>query len=295
LPVYIVCTAIGLLTLRMTSSHWSLYRPILKDPGWIIRALALVSSADQRLVISPAWSLDIEMQFYVVAPLLLFAIARLKVRDAIFFAAGLSAVCIGVWWRKDAFLAHYSQSANAQAQVWWNLVLPRFLAFFLAGILIDRAQWRPSGRVAAGSAGAWLTLVILGTLCGVQPVLVSYDQPPYLFQFYSALLVVAILPLAAFLFCRPSNSMDRHLGNLAYCVYLFHACVWIAWQYCAGFADARHLLIARFLWILILPGSLAIYLAVDQPGEKLRRRFLNSQLRRHPVTPVSPVATGVQA
>ena len=297
LPVYAVCLAIQLFVSHM-SSTWARDRLLLRDPDWLIRTLAILTSANQRLVIGPTWSLDIEMQFYVLAPLLLFAIGRLKVRHALLAALGVTLICLALLWSSQAYLlldVTFWPSPAAALLPWWqNQVLPRYLAFFLAGALIDRAQWRPTAPLAAASAAGWLALVVLVRVVPACQTLrvFSWDFP---FQFYSSLLVLVSLPLVAFCLSQPSDSVDRHMGNLAYCVYLFHWPVFVAWQYCLSYGDPRHLLIARFLWLLVPAGSLALYYAVDQPGERLRHRFVEAQMRKPvPVPAAFPAAESLR-
>src|SRR5258708_35766145 len=75
-PVFLVCTVLGLgsaLLLR----EGSLVNA-QANSAWWLRQLLIVGSSDAGRILPPTWSLDVEMQFYLIAPLLIWAFARLE-------------------------------------------------------------------------------------------------------------------------------------------------------------------------------------------------------------------------
>jgi peptidoglycan/LPS O-acetylase OafA/YrhL len=261
LPVYLVCSVLALLAYRLCSPRWFDYQ-VLRDPAWVIRALAIVTSSSQRRVaLGPAWTLDIEMQFYFLAPLLLVLLNRS--RQALAVGAMVAVALLGLFmWKLES--------------------LPKYLCFFLAGVLVDYAGWRPAARTALLSAGAFAGIVAAVLLNPhwrsvlIFPYSVSSDPARRLCTF----LAFVGLPFAAYIVSHPSDTLDRHLGDLAYSVYLFHPCVYILANYLSGLPSPLRVTLSRWLWLLVLPGSLAIYCLIDRPADALRRRFVEWRLRK---------------
>ncbi len=259
-PVYLACMALALLILRFCSTHWG-DRDLLHDPEWLTRAVLILSSSSQPLLIPPSWTLDIEMQFYLLAPLLLLGMARARVAQGV--AATVAVGLFGVFaWRLGG--------------------LPRYLAFFLAGVMIDRSRWRPSAGVALLSFSAFaaiLSAVLLSP--GWRPLVVFPSIPASeTAHRLSVVLAFVTLPLAAYTLGNRSDALDRHAGDLAYSVYLFHPCVLMVANYLAGFHSPARVLISHWLWVMVLPGSLAMYMLVDRPAEMLRKKFVEARIRK---------------
>jgi peptidoglycan/LPS O-acetylase OafA/YrhL len=272
-PVYIACMGLALLILRFCSKHWT-DRDLLHDPQWLARALAIIGSSSQPLLIGPSWTLDIEMQFYLVAPLLLLAMTRARVSQAMVATAGVALFGLFAWKMGG---------------------LPKYLGFFLAGALIDRSRWRPSGRMAFFSFMAFAAVVWTVTLTAAWRPLVIFPsiEPSEAAHRLSVLLAFVTLPLAAYTLGRPSDAVDRHAGDLAYSVYLFHPCVFMIGNYLAGFGTPARTLMAQWIWLLVLPGSLAMYLVVDRPAEVLRKQFVEAMVRKGAAAQRYPIAEPV--
>jgi hypothetical protein len=64
-------------------------------------------------------------------------------------------------------------------------------------------------------------------------------------------------------------------------------------NYLAGFPSHARQLLSHWAWVLVLPGSLAIYLLVDRPADVFRRRFVQSRMRKGPANERYPIADPV--
>jgi peptidoglycan/LPS O-acetylase OafA/YrhL len=148
-----------------------------------------------------AWSLEVEVQFYILVPLLagIFAIADTRVRRGVIVSLMLASALLGgqlLHTRLQASVAYY---------------LPFFLAgFLLCDLYVTRGDWKPSW--------VWDALA----LCGWP--LVWYLSPGW-----SHLLlpfVIVVLYLAAFRgrICSAlfSNPVITDIGGMCYSLYLFH-------------------------------------------------------------------------
>ena len=149
-----------------------------------------------------AWSLEIEVQFYLLVPLLsrLFAIADARRRRAVILAIMLSAGILSNPLYRTTHL-HYS--------------ILYYLAFFLAGFLVcdlylTREEWRPSVAWDILALCLWPLVWWMGRNTG--HVLLPF--------------VIVVLYLAAFrgrifstILC---NSVITDIGGMCYSIYLFH-------------------------------------------------------------------------
>ena len=87
--------------------------------------------------VGPAWSLDIEMQFYLVAPLLALVVRRSSAVAAL--AAGYGLYLAGL-------------------MIYPGVVLTSFIPFFVIGMVAAQHRWRPSLRLAEASLAAAIIL-----------------------------------------------------------------------------------------------------------------------------------------
>jgi len=276
LPVYLVCQAISIGLLHFESAGW-FNRDLLRNPEWLARTLLIVSNSSQPLVLFPAWSLDIEMQFYLAAPLLLLALDRLRVWEGLLVTAVAGGV--GLWWLREETL------------------LTRYLMFFMTGIMIDRSRWRPSWRWAVGSI-ILLGIVLWVTIAtpALRPLVIFPEgNPDEAVYWLSVLMALIAVPLAAYTLRQSTDALDRHAGNLAYSVYLTHPCVWMVRTYFKGFHTPFRMMITTWSWVLVIPCSVAVYALVDLPAERLRKRFLITRMREAQAIPGKGVSEAVGA
>jgi peptidoglycan/LPS O-acetylase OafA/YrhL len=193
------------------------------------------SVGSQFTVITPAWTLSIELLFYIVAPFI--------VRGHILLIAALAYA--SYYCRFEAYhLGYYSEATNYR-------FFPFELSLFLYGSLcyrIGKLFPRVDAVWAAGiTAAAALTVVAL---------------PPYFMKHpYQMYFVVGPLLPALFDF-SPRNGWDRSLGDLSYPLYLCH------WPIVA-FAAA---LLPSALWRSPIWPVLAVALSVATAG--LINRFV---------------------
>lgn len=158
------------------------------------------------MAIPPAWSISLELLFYIVAPLAAVMSSR---RLAI-----IVGVCLAA---KVATL-----SAGLNFDPWTHRFLPFELSFFILGMLSYRAQgW--VGKVAPRfKPNVAVALAIAGTLC-VHPATIVFAKiglsPELLSLLYAALIFVVLPSLAAF---STGREFDGRLGALSYPMYLLH-------------------------------------------------------------------------
>jgi peptidoglycan/LPS O-acetylase OafA/YrhL len=272
-PVFIVCTCLGALS--------SLFLQGGADAGahpgnlsWWLRQLLIVGSTQVQTELPPAWSLDVEMQFYLLAPLLIFLFVRLG-------NIGRSLVISGFlgWLLFFLYKGGYSQLAH----LWL------FVGFFLIGVSIELNQWKPSRNLGWGSmlVFAVITLALAvfppthrGVWTSGQEALSNPNTfSSHLVNLWWVLGAVLVAPFVAWNVSQASPSFDRMLGNLAYPLYLFH---WIPrqWYYHFSQTNEAHwkqlaLLAANFFAASM--GALLILWVIDQPLDRLRAVWVESR------------------
>ena len=90
LPVYLACLGVA----YVVYSRFALLPDFSRSPGWWLRALPIVGSNENGVLIGVFWSLDIEFQFYLIAPFVVVALHRLSARNALGVTAALAVMTV---------------------------------------------------------------------------------------------------------------------------------------------------------------------------------------------------------
>jgi peptidoglycan/LPS O-acetylase OafA/YrhL len=163
------------------------------------------------LVLPQAWSLSIELMFYLIAPFVLKRVGLVLL--LLFSSLALRAVFIGAGFGLN--------------DPWTYRFFPTELALFLAGALAHRFllplyRKLPGNVSSTAPGGATLAFILI---CGAFPFYAPrFDEN--LLSLGLLLVFVAIVPLA-FVFSSRSR-LDSKIGDLSYPIYLCHTIV--AWQ-----------------------------------------------------------------
>ncbi|WP_322048496.1 acyltransferase [Paraburkholderia sp. J67] len=213
----------------------------------------------------PAWSLDIELQFYLVAP---FVIALLQRRAllAVVLCAGVSVA---------SFALFYDRASTS------------YLPWFLAGMLAARYPGlRPGRRVALASGALALGIVVLfACVPALRPVLFGGAHRGAIYLAWNPLLNAALaavaLPFALGTLGVRSGKFDRLLSDASYSLYLVH---WLPLLYVSHYLPQISALphVSRALATLPLvvisyAAAFAITLYVDRPCSHARERFVKTR------------------
>jgi peptidoglycan/LPS O-acetylase OafA/YrhL len=203
-----------------------------------------------------AWSLEVEVQFYLLTPLLaaIFAVRRVALRRALLVAAG--AACVAL---QAAFVPE-------GGRLYWSLA--NYLQYFLAGFLL--ADWYRCGAGRGAKRGfAWDVVSLVGW-----PALVLVCERPGLAR-------AAFAPLTLLLFCAAFRGRATHrlvtlrwvtvVGGMCYTIYLTHFQLLSAFEkvfggvsFTEGFALNLLLHVALFTPAL-LAVAVAFFVLIEKP------------------------------
>lgn len=232
------------------------------DPAVLARAI-LTSTGLMALTppgftstVTGAWSLAIELQFYLVLPLLALCFARLR-----FWHMGL--ICAAAVAAQQLYLFSIAQETE-----YWVLYtnLLTFAPFFLMGFLIHKAG-------AEKRRGALVLSLTAFALIAVYSLLWPGDTKQYGLSF----LILTGMAFASVYFAYQSRlpaqfiGLASLLGNLSYGVYLIHPFVSLAAnKLTIFFGLGAGLTFAAYL-ALVLAGAWVVYYGFEKPARQILR------------------------
>ena len=282
LPLYYVVFAVFLaLSSSALQAQWWRYALFLEN----------FSADTEGKVVGPAWSVVVEVQFYILLPLfawLVTKVSRRSLATATVVVAGLGVA---------AFLFRYATVTNAHdvTRIWAHS-LPATCVFFFPGFLLahlrvqlDRREQRWMSRRVIGSSNLWFAAGVGAWLV----VAYRFDLDIMTLAASTLLLGACALPLRQGLIVRLLDlRVIAGLGAASYSLYLWHGPIvqrlstqsWMP----SGF-------IPLVLISLVLCCAIAVisYRLIESPFLRLRRSWSSSRLPADPLPvpfPTAPVA-----
>lgn len=253
MPVYLAI--VGVCWLFLGGSLW---------PNLLLLGIATTGGD----LIGVSWSLDIELQFYILLPLLLMT---LPVISRGVMAVSLLVGAVGWYLFAELGIASVLQ----------------YLPAFLIGGMIYETRWRPGCNAAVLSAAAFVVFTLAAALSPLGWILDNRVTEPWQSDLFSFVWLIPLIPyVAASLKIRSSN-LDRHLGNYTYPFYLVHYPV--VYVILNEFGKTPLIKIATLAASIII--GLAFYMLVDRPAESLRHRLIEGRRKRMSETPPAAPAT----
>ena len=219
-------------------------------------------------VIAPAWSLEIEVQFYLIAPLLAAAFLLRRGRRPVIVTAIVALTFAQMWLRGPADVNGLHLGHEGQ--------------HFLVGLLLADlyvTRWRtPPRRPWAGDVAATSALVALvAVLVWGRPMTGVYATPGLL------LLLVGGALRGRWWLAALRNRWAYTVGGMCYTVYLYHgffkaAVGRYAVRLHVGHAFGANLLLQLCLLVpAILIGSAALFLITEKPFMRWRPRWASGR------------------
>ncbi|WP_245300195.1 acyltransferase family protein [Methylocystis bryophila] len=204
----------------------------------------------------PGWSLDMELQFYLVAPLVIFLLSKSIHVLAIFVLTTV----LSQWLGGAATVAP-------------------FIIFFALGVASAIYGLKPSRALAYRSLLATLALLFIFAALFVKNIALGELQGRDLVALSSTsnlLVAVMMTPFALYTVRQKSGPVDRMLGDLTYIVYLLHWPVLGAIQTGEGSYGNRLWLCSEAL-VIILAVSFVVWRYFDHPLNQWRAAWVASR------------------
>lgn len=202
-----------------------------------------------------AWSLDIELQFYLLLPWL---VAGLSTRWRRQMFGALALLAVAGWYVETRYNIH---------------TVAKYLPIFVLGVVTYRDAWKPSLRAAWISLAGFLAMTVVTAFT---PFLLKSSAKPFDQDAWSFVWLLPLLPYVARSLSVRSSKLDRHLGNLSYPIYLVHFAV-IATM-ASRFGGGLEVKAAAVSMAGMI--ALAVYWLVDRPLDSWRVRLTETPKNR---------------
>jgi peptidoglycan/LPS O-acetylase OafA/YrhL len=226
-PAYFLC----LTTLIIANRLW-------QEDDWLRNVFLHYAFAFNYLdatifsINPPFWTIAVEVQFYLLLPLMFAACRRLKPATAALFIVALALAVYGVHLMLILqFAKPLDQHANVSPVLTYSLLahLPHFLLGVLTAWLFNSrnfSPWTPSKEIAAGrEITMWIILTLLIAILGTSlDDLLQIPYGRYNLPFVPLLLCTVILltPLTATGWVLFESPPLRLIGTISYSIYIFH-------------------------------------------------------------------------
>jgi peptidoglycan/LPS O-acetylase OafA/YrhL len=204
----------------------------------------------------PAWSLGIELTFYLIAPLLMRL--RLRVLAAIMIASLILRIVL---------------VANGLSfDPWSYRFFPTEIALFIAGALAQHASGPIRYIVKSRSfLGPMAIAIIIGFIAGF-PIL------PGSVALKSVVLYLCLLVCLPVIFDHSrSNKADRYIGDLSYLLYISHWTVVLMMHRLVGNSHSVPAVLG--IVVVSIVTAIALGLVIDLPVRRIRSKVRDSARR----------------
>lgn len=254
LPIFLICSAFS----------WAVFLfgaqiAIPPNINWLHQAFSSIAILGYASLPfrtdNPGWSLDIELQFYILAPIIVWIVARDR------WAIPLLAVVSACGW----------------VLVLQATLVP-YLIFFSLGI----------ATFAAGRPAKFAALLAIITAIGLAALLISpwrgavllglHPGPNGIYNGWAnAIVALGFMPWALQTVFQPDTPLDGLFGDLSYIFYLLHQPILYLAHTERG-SMLHRLIVAATAFGLTIALSLLLRQLIDRPANRLRARWVAAKL-----------------
>ena len=254
-PVMVLTSVIALISLIAINSPE--LSAIMAQPfRQVTSALFAIGYAQlAERPVGPAWSLDVEMQFYLIAPMLALMVRKVSALAAI--VAAMVAFQLG--------LLFYPEVA-----------LPIFIPFFVLGMVASQHQWKAlPGRLSGAMLAASVALVIAAQFSPWQGDLLA--ESGSWSPMFNILAAALAMPQALASVTRRGDRTDAVLADQSYIVYMMHWPVILIFRATYWGSAVQTNLAAVGLCGVIGALSWLVWRYIDVPINQMRQRWVDAR------------------
>ncbi|WP_188814176.1 acyltransferase family protein [Hymenobacter cavernae] len=260
-PVYylfIALTAVVTLIFDFDKVRLIADMPLVKQLAfWLSNITLLGYNQLMYKPIAPAWSLDIEVQFYILFPLVILLMGKRINRVVTLLGLALVAIIIETVFQ-NSFLH--------------GTVLP-YLVYFAIGISLNKDKIVFSRTTQLICNLLFVAVLLVHYLSPGLFQLVKDSETSYHLHF-SQLASLLLVPLLAGSVRVKSNKLDRALGDMSYVLYLSHWVWFIPYNhYIQNLTTVQRLPYMAAYLVLTFAMAYLFYRYYDRPIEERRRRL----------------------
>lgn len=214
----------------------------------------------KNLLLPPAWSLDIELQFYILLPLIIYLIFRIKHGINI-----LLVICFVLFVLTNYIPITYSKST-----------IIHYLLLFVLGISVYLKKWLPNIKLVYSSLILFFLIVLLHYIVPDLYLKTVEDKGSSYNFSLSMVLAIIFLPIVAYNVQVKSSKNDIILGNMSYIMYLFHWVFMFPYSYYFAEMPFKQRLPYTFGYLIVVVlVSYFIYILYDKPIEEWRKNIIS--------------------
>ena len=239
---------------------------------WFISNIFIVGYASsQYQFIVPAWSLDVELQFYILFPLLYFLLN--KNRKLIIWGVIFAFITAMYIWRWGRYVQEY-------------LYLFEYLFLFLFGVMVHRLNIKSNKKIEKWALCVMVLIIFIQYAFSGLSIYYRNGNSMY-YHVLSLILIVVAIPSLINSVEKKTGENDKFWGEMSHMIYLSHW-VWLDLYHKLVLTDPLHILahstkLSRLPYGLIFLAvtffsSYLIYKLVDRRSEKLRHRWVAQQV-----------------
>jgi peptidoglycan/LPS O-acetylase OafA/YrhL len=223
------------------------------DTFWTIHMTTENLPLSRFALVSPAWTVAMEIWFYLLAPFL----AGCRWRNLFLIGAG----SVGV----RLILATFGYSSDP----WSYRFFPSELALFIFGMLLNRFYFRYRTSISS-TVGLFVTMILVGGILTYQYFGGEFYEMSNRNHHLGFLIFFALCIPAVFAWSRDLK-WDRLLGEISYPLYLCHWAIIIVMKYLSRSLDQYDSIIIMGLSVVV---GWTIFLLVEKPIDRIRQKGL---------------------
>jgi peptidoglycan/LPS O-acetylase OafA/YrhL len=263
-PVYLL---IGTLTIIMSIIFFPNFFSLVSRHNvqlfWLSNVFLLGYNQLSFKPIVPAWSLDIELQFYVFLPLLL-AIGTAKINRTVMLCMfGVITVLISVFYP-------FTIASKTIAP---------YLSYFFIGVFIYKSKLTFSRRTEIIFNSLMIVILLTHYSLGITHFYTVFKTQMHYESYFNQLISLLLIPLLSNCVNNKSDNLDRILGEMSYVLYLTHWLLIIPYNHViTGLSKFQRIPVSAGYLLLTYILSYIIFKYYDKPIDKIRREWLERKL-----------------